>query len=164
MLILKNLYIFVKKFYHKKLIIMISKNKLINVITDVLYLFFIFFFCYTAVNKILNLESFRINLMKTSLFNEDFAKIFSLIVIGLEFLIIILLLFFKKIGLIIFTLTILIFTTYISYLRFKGLYEICGCGGILNGLQYQYHLYINISLILGSFFCLYQCKFLNNEE
>lgn len=102
--------------------------------------------------------------MKTSLFKEDFAKTFSFIVIGLEFIIVILLLFYKKIGLLIFTFTMLIFTTYISYLRFMGLYEVCGCGGILNGLQYHYHLYINIGLILGSFFCMYQFNFFKNEE
>ncbi len=141
-----------------------KKTKILKTFAEIIYLFLIFFFCYTAANKLVNLESFRTNLMKTSLFNEDFAEIFSWVVIGLEFVIVILLLFFKKIGLLIFTFTMLIFTTYISFLRFKGLYEVCGCGGILNGLQYQYHLYINIGLILGSFFCLYQFNFLKNEE
>ena len=140
------------------------KSKIIKIVAEIIYLFLIFFFCYTASNKLVNLESFRTNLMKTSLFSEYFAKIFSLVIIGLEFLIVILLLFYKKIGLLIFTFTMLIFTTYISFLRFKGLYEVCGCGGILNGLQYQYLLDINIGLILGSFFCLYQFNFVKNAE
>ena len=44
------------------------------------------------------------------------------------------------------------FTLYISMLRYLGKYEICGCGGILNGLSYATHLIININLIIAALF------------
>jgi hypothetical protein len=132
-----------------------TKNKAEIVLAEIMYLFLILFFSYTAFNKLININSFRTNLIKTSLFSVDFAQYFSVFVISLEIVIIMILLFFKKIGLFILSITIAIFTLYISFLRFKGLYEVCGCGGILNGLHYKYHLTINILLLLGALFSLY---------
>ena len=131
---------------------------------EALYLFIIIFFCYATTNKLLNLNSFRTNLLKTSLFTEDFAKVFSLVVITAEIIIILLLIFYKRLGLLIFSFTILIFTLYISYLRFKGLYEVCGCGGILNGLEYKYHFLINLSLIFTSIYCYITVNMETNEK
>lgn len=125
-----------------------------KVVAEIIYLFLIFFFCYTAANKLVNIESFQTNLIKTTMFNKEIAVIFSKCVIFLEIIIIITLLLNKRIGLIVFCFTMLIFTLYISFLRYKGLYEVCGCGGVLNGLKYEYHFLINLSLIFGSFFCL----------
>ncbi len=135
-----------------------------NFLAEIIYLFLIFFFCYTSVNKLLNLNSFRTNLIKTSLFSINFAEYFSVIVIVFEIIIILILIFYKKVGLLIFGFTIAIFTLYISYLRFKGLYEVCGCGGILNGLHYKYHLLINILLLLGSLFSFFIFNMVNDEK
>ena len=131
---------------------------------EIIYLFLIFFFCYTAFNKLYNIESFRTNLIKTSLFNIESAKYLSIIVISYEILIVLLLFFYKKLGLLFFAITISVFTIYISYLRFKGLYEVCGCGGILNGLHYNYHLLINILLIICSLYSLFIFKYEDNEK
>jgi hypothetical protein len=129
------------------------KYKIAKIIDVIIYYFLIFFFCYTASNKLLNIESFGINLIKTSLFDITGARYFSILVIVWEILVVSLLLFYKKIGVLFFLATILIFTIYISYLKFRGLYEVCGCGGILNGLEYKYHLIINLMLIIVSFYC-----------
>lgn len=128
------------------------KNNIQKFLADAFYLFIIVFFSYATTNKLINLNSFRVNLIKTSLFSENLANLFSIIVIALEVFVILILIFFKKKGLLIFSFTILIFTLYISYLKFKGFYEVCGCGGILNGLDYQYHFLINIILIFISFY------------
>ena len=122
------------------------KRNIYTIIAEISYLFLICFFCYTAVNKLMNLESFRTNLIKTSLFSEEIAKYFSVLVIVTEIIVILLMIFYKKTGLLFLSFMILIFTFYISFLNFKGLYEVCGCGGILNGLSYKYHFIINISL------------------
>jgi hypothetical protein len=119
---------------------------------------------YTAINKLLNIHAFQINLIKTTVFNINQAFYFSYLIIILEILIVIIMLLRKIKGLVIFFITILIFTFYISFLRFKGLYEVCGCGGVLNGLKYQYHLIINIGLIIGSLFSYLTYKFFKNEE
>ncbi|WP_395074066.1 MauE/DoxX family redox-associated membrane protein [Flavobacterium sp.] len=131
-----------------------TKNKFKKIFAETIFLFLIAFFCYTALNKLLNLDSFRTNLIKTSLFNIETAKYFSIIVVAWEIIVVALLLFYKKLGLLFFCFTMLLFTLYISFLRFKGLYEVCGCGGVLNGLSYGYHLVINISLLFGGLFLL----------
>jgi hypothetical protein len=135
-----------------------------KIIAEIIYLFLIFFFCYTAFNKLVKLDSFKTNLIKTTLFDKNTADIFSILVIILEILIVLFLIFNKVKGLFAFSFTLLVFTLYISYLRFKGLYEVCGCGGLLNGLKYQYHLLINLFLILGSCFSLYTFKTILNEK
>ncbi len=138
--------------------------KIMNTFAEIIYLVLIFFFCYTASNKVMNIDDFRINLLKTSVFNSFYAYFFSILIIILEFLIVIILLIDKVKGIIIFGFTILIFTLYISYLRYNGLYEVCGCGGILNGLSYESHFLINILLIFGSLFCFYQFYIAKNEK
>lgn len=112
----------------------------------------------------MNLNSFRTNLLKTSLFSEDVANYFSVLVIILEFAIVCFMIFYKKMGLLFFTITMLFFTVYISFLRYKGLYEVCGCGGILNGLSYNTHLKINVGLIIGSLFSFYTFNILVDEK
>lgn len=143
-----------------------TKNiiKFQKILAECIYLFIIAFFCYTASNKLLNIESFRTNLIKTSVFGIDTAYYLSGLVILIEFLVVIVLLFFKKKGLILFCFLMSIFTLYISFLRFKGFYEVCGCGGILNGLQYKYHLIINICLIVGSIYCYLILNKYNDEK
>ncbi len=111
-----------------------------------------------------NIDSFRTNLMKTSIFTQNQAIILSIVVILIEILIVLALLFYKKLGLFIFLVTILFFTIYISFLRFNGLYEVCGCGGILNGLDYKYHFLINVLLIISASYTLYVFNTLKNEK
>lgn len=100
------------------------------------------------------MSSFQTNLIKTTMFSKEVANWFSVLVVIFEFVVVLILLFNKKIGLWVFSTTLLIFTLYISFLSSQGLYEVCGCGGVLNGLSYSYHLLINILLIIGSIYCL----------
>lgn len=143
------IYLFCKKYVSMKL-----QNKIVKIFADIIYLFLISFMCYTASNKLVNIDAFKTNLIKTTVFSINQAFYFSYFVIILEVVIILVLLFKKMSGLIIFFITILIFTLYISFLRFKGLYEVCGCGGVLNGLKYEYHLLINVGLMVGGLFCI----------
>jgi len=135
------------------------KKKGLVLFAEIIYLFILFFFCYTAANKLVNIDSFKTNLIKTTLFTKETAHYFSYVVICLEILVIGLLIFKKQIGLFAFVITMFIFTLYISYLRYNQLYEVCGCGGILNGLEYRYHFIINLSLLLSGLFCLYIYKY-----
>lgn len=138
--------------------------KPIKAFADIVYLFLISFMCYTASNKLINIDAFKTNLIKTTIFSVEAAFYFSYFVIFLEIVIILIMLFKKIEGLAIFSATILIFTLYISFLRFRGLYEVCGCGGVLNGLKYEYHLAINFALIIGSVFSYLTFNFLKNEQ
>lgn len=135
---------------------MTSKSlKVHKIIAETVYLFLIFFFCYTAANKFANIESFKTNLIKTTLFSKEVANYFSYLVVLMEIVVILFLVFNKKIGLIVCSGLMLIFTLYISYLKYNQLYEVCGCGGVLNGLDYKYHFAINLCLLLSSLYALY---------
>jgi hypothetical protein len=133
-------------------------------IVDYLTLFYILFLCYVASNKLLNISSFQTNLLKTGLFPTQYIGFLSFMVTFIEFIVVIFLIFRIKMGLILFTSMILVFTVYISFLNYNGQYEICGCGGILNGLKYQYHLFINIVLLASSLFCLFLIKHRADEK
>lgn len=125
------------------------KNKVVNYIS----ILFVIFFGYTAFNKLLNINSFQHNLLKTGLFADYFVVSFSFIVILCELIVIFFLIFYSKIGFLLVVMMMTGFTIYISYLNYSGLYEICGCGGILNGLAYKYHLLINVLILLSAIFC-----------
>lgn len=133
-------------------------------IAEVIYLFLIFFLCYTASNKLFKIDSFKTNLIKTTLFSKESADVFSILIIILEIVLVLVLFFFKIKGLLLCSVTMLIFTLYISFLRFKGLYEVCGCGGVLNGLEYKYHFLINVGLVLGSLFSFFTFNAFDNEK
>ncbi|WP_407648366.1 MauE/DoxX family redox-associated membrane protein [Chryseobacterium formosus] len=121
-----------------------------NIINYVL----IIFFSYTLTNKLLAIKSFQTNIFKTGIFNFQQAVYLSYFVLLLELSIVILLIFKKKTGLLFSFIMMLIFTSYIIFLFANGRYEICGCGGILNGLSFKYHLIINLLITFLSY-CSY---------
>ena len=124
-----------------------------NLIIDYISAAYMVFFGYTAFNKLLNLSSFQNNIFKTGLFPEFLVKPLSITVILAEIFVIVILIFNKMIGLLLLTIMMLSFTVYISFLNSRGQYELCGCGGVLNGLPYNYHLLINLVILTSSFFC-----------
>jgi hypothetical protein len=106
---------------------------------------------YVFANKALDISAFQMNIFKTGIFSERISNLLAYIVLAIEFSSIILLLVNKKLGLDFLLILLLVFTLYISVLFYLGRYEVCGCGGILNGLSYKVHLLINILLILLTF-------------
>lgn len=122
----------------------------------ILLLLLIMFFSYTFINKILDIDGFKINIAKTSLFRGFMVDIIAYLALSIEGICIVLLLFKEKIGLIFSWLMMLCFTCYICILFFLSLYEVCGCGGILNGLPFQWHLLINCIVIIVISFLLYE--------
>lgn len=148
----------------KENMISIQYNRKETPLANLLYYFILLFLSYTSLNKIMNLDSFQMNLMKTGLFQESAASELSLLVITSEFLVILLLLFNKKAGTAVVTMMITVFTVYIFFLQTNGLYEVCGCGGVLNGLEFKYHLLINLSLITASCYCFIQFIRIRNGQ
>ena len=134
---------------------MITINKLAKLSAELVYYFFMFFFTYTAIHKLANLESFRRNLIKTSLFTPATADVLSWLIIALELSIVAILFLRRAQGFVLLSISLLMFTVYISYLHAHGLYEVCGCGGIMNGLSYYTHFIINICLIFSYLFATY---------
>lgn len=134
---------------------MIAINKLAKLSAGLVYYFFMFFFTYTAIHKLANLASFRTNLIKTSLFTPATADVVSWLIIALELSIVTILFLRRATGFVLLSISLLMFTVYIAYLHAHGLYEVCGCGGIMNGLSYYTHFIINICLIFSSLFATY---------
>ncbi len=119
-----------------------------------LYYALIVFISYTLMNKLLKIESFQMNIAKTGVFSETYIYIVSYITLLIEISSIITLVFFKNKGLIFSFFMFLLFTFYIIYLRLFDKYEVCGCGGILNGLSFGIHLAINIGLIAITYYLI----------
>lgn len=140
-----------------------------KILQQSIYLFLILFISYTAMNKMISLESFQVNLLKTGVFDSEYIKLLSYSIISLELTVLLVLIFNSRIGGILLMAMLTTFTIYISLLRVFGRYEVCGCGGILNGLQFKYHFLINIILIGLSYFVytsssVYSSKSLANEN
>lgn len=119
-----------------------------KLLKNILLYLLIAFFSYTAINKLLNMTDFQIHIAKTSVFRGVWVDIVSWFAIAIEITSIILLVFKQKLGLIVSKYMMILFTFYILYLYATNKYEICGCGGILNGLDFNYHLIINIVIIV----------------
>lgn len=120
-------------------------------VSEIIYYLLILFMSYVFANKALDISAFQMNIFKTGIFSERISNLLAYIVLAIEFSSIILLLVNKKLGLDFLLILLLVFTLYISVLFYLGRYEVCGCGGILNGLSYKVHLLINILLILLTF-------------
>lgn len=135
-----------------------------NILVPFAYYFLILFISYTSMNKLLAVESFQTNLLKTGLFSNRMTVYLSYFVLATEFIVLALLLFYKQIGALALLVMLCLFTIYIMLLNIYGRYEVCGCGGILNGLEFRYHLYINIGLILLAFVLVEDNFKKNNNE
>lgn len=129
---------------------MITISKLLNRknISDFIYYLLILFLTYVFVNKVLDISAFIKNIFKTGLYDSLIAKVLAYFVLIIELINIIILLFSKRKGLSVSLTMLLVFTTYITFLNFTHRYEVCGCGGILNGLSFEKHLSINLGLIV----------------
>lgn len=127
---------------------------------NIAYYTLIIFFSYTVSNKIISINSFQENIFKTGIFSKTIVDIISYTVIILEIIMVLLLIMRKKVGLIYSLFMMVIFTVYICYLFYTGRYEVCGCGGILNGLSFKVHFLINILII----FCILNILAQKNES
>ena len=132
----------------------------IKVIMVKLYLYRILLFSilaflgYTLVNKTSNFYSFTLNIARTGLFQGVWVDIVACYALMAEFTCIALLLYKPKVGAVVSIFVMLSFSAYIIFLRTLGRYVICGCGGILNGLTFHWHILINF-LIISSLIFIY---------
>lgn len=133
-------------------------------LSNIFYSVLILFMSYVFINKALDVQAFQINIFKTGLFSGVMAKIISYIALALELFSIIFLIINKQNGLRFLFIILTIFTLYISVLRSLHRYEVCGCGGILNGLSYISHLLINLLLIFMSLLSLHLGRSTSNTR
>ena len=94
-------------------------------------------------------DSFTLNIVKTGLFQGVWVDIVAYYALIAEFVCVFLLLFKTKVGTVMSIFVMLSFTIYIIFLKVLNRYVICGCGGILNGLAFHWHILINFLIILS---------------
>jgi hypothetical protein len=106
------------------------------------------------MSKVFDINSFQLNIAKTGLFQENIVYFVSYFALTFEFISMTFLVFKKNIGVVLTFFMFVSFTIYIIFLQLLHRYEICGCGGILNGLSFEKHLIINLTLILFTFYLI----------
>lgn len=124
-----------------------AKRKVIVALYQMLVLCIIVFFSYTLINKAADMTAFTLNIAKTGVFPVYLIDIVAYLALFTELSCIILLIFKERRGIQLSLLMMIVFTLYIVVLYLLNRYEVCGCGGILNGLPFFSHLSINLSII-----------------
>ncbi|MCT4221543.1 hypothetical protein HZP43_04085 [Elizabethkingia anophelis] len=118
-------------------------------------IFFVILFCYAAISKILDFDNFQDQISASPLLNGSLQFLPHTIII-VEFLIAGLLCYrrTRTTGLIGSFVLMLIFTVYIALLLRTNKNLPCSCGGILEKMSWQQHLYFNIGCVILSLIAL----------
>jgi len=120
-------------------------------IVSILASLFIFLFAYTALSKLLSIESFKIQLSKSEILRTG-ANFLSWAVPVSELGICILLFFHssREFGFLLATVLMGLFTIYIAYMLLFVTHLPCSCGGVIQQMSWPQHLVFNITFsILG---------------
>lgn len=123
-------------------------------ITSISY-FCILLFTYAGASKWLDYQNFSVQLGQSPLLS-NYAQTIAYAVPGIEFLLVLLLLFpkFKSIGLWGSLSLMVMFTAYIYIILHYSSFIPCSCGGILEKLTWQQHLLFNMAVVIGIFCAL----------
>lgn len=124
---------------------MALKPQIRNIIVEVICMLFVLLFVYAAVSKILDFESFRVQLGQSPLLSI-YAGWMSWLVIIVEIFISISLIFpkLRTAGLWASFNLMVMFTVYIFIILNYSSYVPCSCGGILEKMGWEAHLVFNI--------------------
>lgn len=116
------------------------------------YLIFILFL-YSAFSKVSKFDLFVNNLDKSPFFANTNTFYIAIIIIVTEFLIPIVLFFNRttKLGYLLSFLLLLVFTGYIIMIMTLSPYLPCTCGGVLEVLSWNQHIYFNLFFMILSF-------------
>lgn len=112
-------------------------------------IFFVILFCYAAISKVLDFENFQLQISASPLLN-GFSQFLPYTIIIVEVIIAGLLCYRKTrtIGLKGSFILMLIFTGYIALLLRTSKNLPCSCGGILEKMSWNQHLYFNIGCVV----------------
>ncbi|ATN04905.1 hypothetical protein CRN76_05565 [Chryseobacterium indologenes] len=118
-------------------------------------IFFVILFCYAAISKILDFENFQVQISASPLLN-GFSQFLPYTIIIVEVIIVVLLCYRKTrtIGLIGSFFSMLIFTVYIILMLRTSKNLPCSCGGILEKMSWNQHLYFNMGCVVLSIIAL----------
>jgi nucleoside recognition membrane protein YjiH len=117
--------------------------------------FFILLFCYAGISKLMDFENFQSQISKSVLLNR-FSEFLPYTIIIVEFFIAGLLCYRKtrNIGLVGSIVLMLFFTGYVALILSTTDNLPCSCGGILEKMSWNQHLYFNIGCVILSVIAL----------
>ncbi|SRX52217.1 MauE/DoxX family redox-associated membrane protein [Aequorivita sp. CIP111184] len=120
-----------------------------KLIINIISLLFILLFVYAALSKLLDYETFQIQLAQSPLLSA-YAGIVSVLVPSIEILLAVLLVIprFRFPALIGCFWLMVMFTAYIVIILNFSDFVPCSCGGVLEKLSWTEHLFFNISFII----------------
>jgi len=132
--------------------------KTINFIVNTICCLYALLFTYAATSKLLDFTTFRVQLGQSPLLNA-FADWISISVPGIEIIIAFVLLIpkYRLIGLYASYLLMAMFTMYIYIILNYSAFVPCSCGGILQKMTWNEHLFFNIVFILLAIIAILIC-------
>lgn len=122
-----------------------SKKIIVDIVSSICILLFV----YAAASKLLDMQSFRIQMGQSPILTT-YAKPLVWVIPGIEFVVAALLVIprTRLTGLYSFFGMMIIFTTYIVLASRFSDYVPCSCGGVIQGLNWTEHLIFNIVFII----------------
>lgn len=130
---------------------MIHKKVPYHLAVKVISFLFVLLFVYAAASKLLDYETFILQLAQSPLLSA-YAGIIAWSVPGLEIIIAILLILprYRKAGLYASFFLMVLFTTYIYIILNYADFIPCSCGGVLEKMTWEQHFIFNVTLIILS--------------
>lgn len=126
-----------------------NKREIINNLKSVTCYLLIFLFTYTGVSKLIDHEVFEATILRFPIIKIQ-ATFISWLIPLIELFIVVMLLLqqYRKTGLLLSLLLMIVFTTYIGYMILFIPNLPCSCGGVLKQLSWNNHLLFNSFFII----------------
>jgi hypothetical protein len=132
---------------------MIKNNKYFSKISfDLINAILIFIYLYSFIDKLKNFQEFVSNLSKSPYLNTINSLFLAVVVLFFEIFIPIFLFFdkSKELGYLLSFLMIFSFTGYIVIMMVYSPYLPCSCGGFIESLSWEGHLFLNLFILFIS--------------
>lgn len=116
---------------------------------ETICLLYILLFVYAAVSKFLDFENFNVQLGQSPLLSPLATYIaYGIPVIELFIAVLLLTGSYKRLGLLLSYSLMVFFTLYIFIILHYSYYVPCSCGGILEKMGWEEHLWFNIAFVI----------------
>lgn len=128
---------------------MVFRNYIKYWVSEGIAILFIFLFTYAAISKLIDFETFRLQLKQLPFFSS-FASQLAWGILIIEIILALMFFFFKLrlVALYVSLLLITLFTVYITSVLLFADSIPCSCGGVISSLSWNEHLVFNVGWLL----------------
>lgn len=143
----------------------LNRETVRNVVVNIISYLFVLLFIYAATSKLLDFETFTVQLAQSPLLSA-YADIIAWLVPGVEILIAGVLVFprFRILGLYASFTLMVMFTAYIYIILNFSDFIPCSCGGVLEKLSWTQHLIFNVVFIFLAGWAIFLAKHGNTKN